>query len=109
MPDLTPQQISLLERIRASGFEIVAFPLYANCVGVKKGNCAALLAPVLPSQFRLVGAPSYLLVGNLSVRVRREGKEWFVWKERQLEVTQERQNEIAQFSRGLADLLLPSV
>lgn len=105
MPELTPQQISLLERIRAQGFEIVAFPLYANCVGIKKGNCAALLASVPSSQFRIFGAPSYLLVGNLTVRVVREGKEWFVWKERRLEATKERQDEIAQFSRELSNLL----
>ena len=109
MPELTPQHISLLERIRAQGFEIVAFPLYTNCVGIKKGNCAALLASVPPNQLRIFGAPSYLLAGNLAVRVVREGKEWFVWKERRLEVTKERQDEIAQFSRELSDLLQRSV
>jgi hypothetical protein len=44
--DFTPQQISILERLQARDFQIVAFPMYANYVGVRRRNCAALLAPV---------------------------------------------------------------
>jgi hypothetical protein len=43
--EFTPQQMGILERLRQRGFAFAAFPLYASYVGVKKGNCAALLAP----------------------------------------------------------------
>jgi hypothetical protein len=105
--DLTPQQISILERLHKHDFQIVAFPMYANYVGVRKGNCAALLAPVFGDQFKLHGQPGYLLNGNFSVRVRRHGAEWFIWKKETLEVTRARLDELGAFSTELAHLLLP--
>jgi hypothetical protein len=105
--DLTPQQISILERLHKHDFRIVAFPMYANYVGVRKGNCAVLLAPVVGAQFKMHGHPAYLLGGNFSVRVTRNGAEWFVWKKDKLEVTSARLGEINAFSAELADLLLP--
>jgi hypothetical protein len=105
--DLTPQQISILERLHKHDFQIVAFPMYANYVGVRKGNCAALLDPVVGDQFKIHGQPAYLLNGNFSVRVRKHGAEWFVWKKEKFEVTPSRTNEISAFSTELANLLLP--
>ncbi|MGB8523001.1 MAG: hypothetical protein WCD43_08550 [Candidatus Acidiferrales bacterium] len=104
--DITPQQISILERLHASGFEIVAFPMYANYIGVRKGNCAALLAPIAADRFQLHGQPAYLLGGNFSVRITREGREWFVWKKEKLEVTAARVAEIEQFTAELSEALL---
>lgn len=101
MLELTPQQIALLERLRAQGFLFVAFPLYANAIGVRKGNCAALLIPFEGSGLRLFGEPSYLVNGNLSVRVTRGGRQWFVWKNQQIEVTPERQAELQRFAEEL--------
>ncbi|HJY88171.1 MAG TPA: hypothetical protein VKE24_15155 [Candidatus Acidoferrales bacterium] len=103
--DLTPEQVALLEQLVAQGFQVVAFPLYASAVGVRKGNCAALLVPAEGGRFRLLGEPSYLLEGNLSVRVNREGRKWFVWKKKQLEVTLERQAELERFVEGLTQAL----
>jgi hypothetical protein len=105
--DLTPQQISILERLHKHNFQIVAFPMYANYVGVRKGNCAALLAPVGGDQFKLHGQPAYLLGENFSVRLTKNGADWFVWKKEKLEVTPARLDEIGAFSTELADLLLP--
>jgi hypothetical protein len=105
--DLTPQQISILERLRARDFEIVAFPMYANYVGVRKGNCAALLAPAAADRFQLHGQPAYLLGGNFSVRVTREGRDWFVWKKEKLEATAARLAELKSFTAELSDALLP--
>lgn len=107
--DLTPQQISILERLHARNFEIVAFPMFANYVGVRKGNCAALLAPVATDRFQLHGQPAYLLGGNFSARVTREGRDWFVWKKEKLEVTVARAAEIEQFSEQLARALIPLI
>ncbi len=105
--DLTPQQLSILERLHKSDFQIVAFPMYANYVGVRKGRCAALLAPIVGGHFTLHGQPAYLLSGNFSVRVKKDGRDWFVWKKEKLEVSEARLGELNQFSTELADLLRP--
>jgi hypothetical protein len=107
--DFTPQQISILERLHARGFQIVAFPMYANYIGVRKGNCAALLASVAPDHFELHGQPAFLIGGNFTVRVRREGRDWFVWKKERLEVTPERLVELENFSAQLSQTLIPAI
>jgi hypothetical protein len=104
--DLTPKQAALLQRLNALGFELVAFPIYPNHVGIRKGNCAALLAPVADS-FEIAAAPSYVVNGNLSARITLDGREHFIWKKEKLEVTAARRNELAAFSSELADALLP--
>jgi hypothetical protein len=105
MLELSPKQIAVLENIAARGFAIVAFPLYASAAGVRKGNCAALLSPVANGGMRLLGEPCCLVNGNLSVRIRRNDGEWFVWKKQQLKVTAERLAELAEFRRILDGLL----
>jgi hypothetical protein len=107
--ELTPQQISALERLHTRGFEIVAFPMYANYIGIRRGNCAALLAPVASGGFQLYGQTAYLVAGNLSVRVTRDRKGWFVWKKDKLEATAERLAELTAFSTELAEALLPTI
>lgn len=104
--DLTPQQIAILKRLNVRDFEIVAFPMYASHVGVRKGNCAALLSPTAAGGFQLFGTPSYLIAGNFSVRVTRDGRDWFVWKKDQLEATAERGAELTAFSEELSAGLL---
>lgn len=105
MLDLFPKQIAILERCAAAGFKIVAFPLYESAVGIKKGNCAALLAPADANRMKLLGEPCYLVGGNLGVRIRRNGVDLFMWKEKQIEVTSERLQEIGQFRRELDSVL----
>lgn len=103
--ELTPEQLALLEQLAARGFQVVSFPLYASAVGVRKGNCVALLRPAEGGRLRLFGEPSYLLEGNLTVRVTRGGRRWFVWKKKQLEATPERMAELERFTSELAHLL----
>ena len=105
--DLSPQQLAILQRLHIAGFEIVAFPMYANYVGARKGNCAALLAPAASDSFEIFGAPAYLIGGNFSVRVRRNGREFFVEKKESLEVTPERLAELDAFAAELSDALIP--
>jgi hypothetical protein len=107
--DFTPQQISILERLQARDFQIVAFPMYANYIGVRRGNCAALLAPVGADRFQFHGQPAYLIGGNFSVRVTREGRDLFVWKKEKLEVTTERLAELESFSAQLSQTLVPVI
>ena len=107
MNELTPKQIAILERFISGGFSIVAFPLYANAVGIRKGNYAALLDPQAGGGFRLFGEPCALLDGNLAVLIKEKAKSWFVWKKNRLEATPERISELNQFVSELKMLLEP--
>jgi hypothetical protein len=107
--DLSPQQMAILQRLHIAGFEIVAFPMYANHVGARKGNCAALLAPAASGGFGIFGTPAYLIGGSFSVRVRRDGREFFVWKKEGVEVTAVRLAELDAFAAELTDALLPQL
>ncbi len=104
-PQLNAQHIARLERIAARGFTFAAFPLYASAVGVKKGNCAALLNPLPDGSLKLFVEPSYLVDGNLSVRIARAGRAIFVWKKIELDATPERVAELAAFRAELQELL----
>lgn len=107
MNELSLQQIAILERLISKGFVPVAFPLYANGVGIRKGDYAALLDPVPAGGFRLFGEPCMLLDGNLTVRVRDKGQSWFVWKKQRVEATPERLSELDRFVAELRILLEP--
>jgi hypothetical protein len=107
MNEFSPQQLATLERLIAKEFTLVAFPLYANAVGVRKGTCAALLDPVPNGGFRVFGEPCVLLEGNLTVRITEKGKSWFVWKKQRVEATAERLAELESFVGELKLLLEP--
>ena len=107
MNEFSPQQVGILERLVAKEFVLVAFPLYANAVGVRKGSCAALLDPINNGGFRVFGEPCVLLEGNLTVRITEREKSWFVWKKKRLEATAERVLELESFVAELKLLLEP--
>ena len=107
MNQFSPQQIATLERLIAKEFALVAFPLYANAVGVRNGTCAALLDPIPNGGFRVFGEPCVLLEGNLTVRITEKGKTWFVWKKQRVEATAERLAELENFVTELKLLLEP--
>lgn len=107
MNEFSAQQIAILERLVAKEFVLVAFPLYANAVGVRKGSCAALLDPIANGGFRVFGEPCVMLEGNLTVRITEKGKAWFVWKKQRLEATPERIAELECFLAELKMLLEP--
>jgi hypothetical protein len=109
MNEFSSQQIGILERLVAKEFILVAFPLYANAVGVRKGSCAALLDPIANGGFRVFGEPCVLLEGNLTVRITEKGKTWFVWKKQRLEATAERLLELKSFVAKLNLLLDPDL
>src|SRR5271170_3377497 len=105
MPDLTPLQIAILSRLNDLGFTLIAFPMYATRIGVKRENCAALLSPD-PSGFKIVGEPSWLIENNLTVKITNpEGQQFFVWKKSKLEATPTRQATLSDFSQALTNAL----
>jgi hypothetical protein len=105
--DLTPQQLTILTRLQQRGFEVVAFPMYESYVGVRKGNCGALLAPAGSDGFTLYGEPSYLVAGGLSARTIQSDGHWFVRKKEKLEASPERTAELDSFAAELVNALLP--
>ncbi len=109
MNEFSTQQIGILQRLIAKEFILVAFPLYANAVGVRKGSCAALLDPIANGGFRVFGEPCVLLEGNLTVRITVKEKSWFVWKKQRVEATAERVLELETFVAELKLLLEPHV
>jgi len=107
MSEPSALQVCILERLVSQGFTLVAFPLYANAVGIRKGSYAALLEPIAGDGFRLFGEPCVLLDGNLTVRITEKGKSWFVWKKQRLEATPERVAELDRFVSELKMQLEP--
>lgn len=105
MVELSPQQMRVLERLFAAGFRPIAIPPYENALCVRRGECAAVLAPMEGGGFRVQAPPSYLVEGNLSVRIQREGRELFVWKKKELEATAGRRGELERFRDELGALL----
>ena len=105
MPELTPQQMKTLERLFAAGFRPIAIPPYESALCVRRGECAALLAPVANAGLRLLAAPTYIVDGNLSVKLKRGKGEVFVWKKREIEATSERLKELEAFRHELTSIL----
>ena len=81
--------------------------MYENYIGIRKGNCAALLIPVESGGFQLYGHPTYLVNGNLSAKMFNGDGHYFVSKKDKLEANPERNAELENFSAELAELLLP--
>ena len=104
--ELTSQHTAILERLRLRGFQIVGFPMYADYVGVRKGNCAALLAPLASGAFSIYGQPAYLIGGNFSAKMLQGNGHYFVSKKDKLEASPERNAELEAFSAELAEALL---
>jgi hypothetical protein len=105
MVELTPQQMQTLERLFAAGFRPIAIPPYESALCVRRGECAALLSPVANGGLRLLASPSYLLEGNLSVKVKKGASEVFVWKKKEIAATPERLGELENFRKELTAIL----
>jgi hypothetical protein len=105
MVELSAQQMQVMERLFAAGFRPIAIPPYESALCVRRGNCAGLLAPVPNAGIKLLAPPSFLVDGNLSVKLKRGSSEVFVWKKTELEATPARLEELASFQRALAEIL----
>ena len=108
MQELTPPQFAVIERLVARGFQIVAFPLYANAIGVRRESWAALIVPVEGAGMRLLGQPAYLIEGNFAVQVHREGLPHFVWKKKSVRATPDLLTQLTSFTQDLQNALTES-
>lgn len=105
MHELTPRQMEIIERLFANGFRPIAIPPYESGLCMKKGGCAAILAPIPNGGLKLLAPPSYLVEGNLSVKLKRDSREVFVWKKKEVKATPEKLKELESFRRELTELL----
>jgi hypothetical protein len=105
MLELTPQQMKVLERVFAAGFRAIAIPPYESALCMRRGECAAVLTPASDGGLRLLAPPTYLVDGNLSVKLRRGQGEVFVWKKKEIEATPERLDELAKFRHELTEII----
>jgi hypothetical protein len=64
-----------------------------------------VLAPVPNGGLRLLAPPSYLVDGNLSVKLKRGQGQVFVWKKTELAASPERLKELEAFRKDLTEIL----
>jgi hypothetical protein len=105
MVEFSPQQMQIIERLFAAGFRPIAIPPYESALCMRRGECAAILSPILNGGLKLLAPPSYLVDGNLSVRLKRGAGEVFAWKKTELPATPDRLQELESFRRDLTELL----
>jgi hypothetical protein len=105
MVEFSPQQMQILERLFAAGFRPIAIPPYESALCLRRGDCAAILSPIANGGLKLLAPPSFMVDGNLSVRLKRGANEVFVWKKTELAATLERLQELESFRCDLTDLL----
>ncbi len=102
MPDPAKQ----LEAIYLAGFEIESFERFPNLLGLRKGNCIALVQ-ASPDGLRIIGQAGWRMGELLGVLVERAGKQVFQAKSELVEATPERLRELEGFRHELEDLLSP--
>jgi hypothetical protein len=105
MLEFSPQQLQVIERLLEAGFRPITIAPYENALCLRKGDCAAVLAPVPSGGLKLLAPPSYLVDGNFSVKLKRGRGEVFVWKKTEVEVTPERARDLEAFRAELTELL----
>ena len=98
-------QMRVVERLFAAGFRPIAIPPYENTLIVRKGECVGLLKPVTNGGFDLAVPVTFLIDGNVSVKIRRGKGEVFVWKGKELQATEESLKELEEFQLELAGIL----
>ena len=105
MPELTPHQMKIFERLFGAGFRPIAIPPYENALCLRRGECAAVLTPVPDGGLRMLAPVTYIVDGNLGVKLKKGDREVFVWKKREIEATPERLQELEAFRRELTSIL----
>jgi hypothetical protein len=105
MLNLSPQQLRVLERAFAAGFQPVAIPPYESALCVRRGDCAAVLTAVSGGGLRFMAPPTMLVDGNLGVKLKKGSGEVFVWKKAEIPATPERLAELQKFRDELTSIL----
>ena len=103
--ELTPHQMKVIERLFAAGFRPAIIPPYEKAVCIRRGDCAAVLNPTPSGGLQLLAPPSYVIDGNFSVKLKRDGGDVFVWKQKEIAATPDRVKELETFRNELTGIL----
>jgi|SRR5215813_5779076 len=103
--ELTEKQMQVLQRLFEAGFRPIAIPPYESALCLRRGECAAVLAQVDGGGLKILAPASFLVDGKFGVRVKRGGREVFVFKNQEIEATPERLKELAEFQATLGEVL----
>jgi len=103
--DLSPHQVSILERLVAAKIGPITLPAYPSAICVYRDGFVAALIPNSSGGFSLLGEPGYLLDGRLAVAIEREGHKQFVFKQKSIPVTEDLANKLASFRSDLLSAL----
>jgi hypothetical protein len=103
--ELTEGQMRVMERLFEAGFRPMAIPPYESALILRKGECVALLGPVENDRLKLLAPVTFLVDGNLSVRLKKSSGDVFVWKKRELAATAERLRKLEEFRLELVGVL----
>lgn len=103
--ELTARQMAALEALFAAGFRPVAIPPYESALCVQRGEYAAVLAPLPGGGLRMMTPPSLLIEGHLSVKISKNGRDYFVWKAKEVSATPELLRAAEAFQRELLTIL----
>jgi hypothetical protein len=103
--ELTEGQMRVVERLFAAGFRPIAIPPYENALIMRKGECVALLGPVEGGGLKLLAPVTFLVDGNLSVRLKKSSGDVFVWKKEEVAATKEKLKDLEEFRVELAGIL----
>jgi hypothetical protein len=103
--ELTERQMQVMNRLFAAGFRPIAIPPYESALCLRRGECAAVLAPVDEGGFKILAPASFLVDGKFGVRVKRGEREVFVFKQKEMEATPERLKELETFATELSETL----
>jgi len=95
----------VVERLFGAGFRPIAIPPYENALIMRKGECVALLGPVENGGLKLLAPVTFLVDGNLSVRLKKSSRDAFVWKKKEVAETEERLRELGEFRAELVGIL----
>lgn len=93
-----------LQGLYLAGFELETFERFPNSVGVRKGNCIALLQNTATG-LRLIGDAGWRMGEVMGVLIQRAGTRYFQAKDELVEATPERLSELEGFRRELDTLI----
>ena len=95
----------VVERLIEAGFRPMAIPPYESALIMRKGECVALVGPVEGGGLKLLAPVTFLVDGNLSVRLKKSTGDVFVWKKKEVVATEEKLKELEEFRVELEGIL----
>jgi hypothetical protein len=103
--ELTEGQMRVVELLFGAGFRPIAIPPYESALILRKGECVALLGPVENGGLKLLAPVTFLVDGNLSVRLKKSSGDVFVWKKKEVAATEEKLRDLEEFRGELVGIL----